>query len=126
MKQSIDAALGDGPDICRSCRWPAAATSSRRRQPLKTPLPKHGQRPDTTAGGRSSCTPDAVTPAAGQASRSAPTSLFVRGKLDDRLVDDLHAGLREAIVAARLSGLGVGPGADQEPDHGARARSRAP
>jgi ABC-2 type transport system permease protein len=52
--------------------------------------------------------PDAVTPAPGT-DRFGTYDLFVRDKLDDRLLDDLHSGMREAIVGARLSGLGVDP-----------------
>jgi ABC-2 type transport system permease protein len=35
--------------------------------------------------------------------------LFVRSKLDDRLVDEIHAGIREAIGAARLRASGFDP-----------------
>ena len=49
----------------------------------------------------------------------------MRGKLDDRLVDDMHAGLREAIVAARLSGLGVDPARVKNLTDGDRGRRRA-
>ena len=52
--------------------------------------------------------PDAVRPAEGTESFGA-YELFVRGKIDDRLVTDLHNGLRDAIVSARLQTSGLDP-----------------
>ncbi len=77
------------------------------KEPLKAPLPKPGTGP-TPRLAVIVVHDDAVTPAAGS-DRFGTYDLFLRGKLDDRLVDDIHVGLREAIVAARLSGLGMDP-----------------
>jgi ABC-2 type transport system permease protein len=71
------------------------------------PLPKQGGGPDTKLA-VVVVRPDAVRPAEGKESFGT-YELFVRGKLDDRLVDDLHAGLRDAIVAARLQVSGLDP-----------------
>jgi ABC-2 type transport system permease protein len=52
--------------------------------------------------------PDAVRPAEGTDTFGS-YELFVRDKMDDRLVDEIHTGLRDAIVGARLQGSGLDP-----------------
>ncbi len=106
MRRSIDSALGDVPRL-RVVPMPGGANVDAEKEPLKAPLPKPG------AGGMPRLAvivvhPDAVKPADG-GDRFGTYDLFIRSKLDDRLVDDLNAGLREAIVSARLSVLGVDP-----------------
>ncbi len=50
--------------------------------------------------------PDAVVPAAGS-STFGSYDLFVRGKLDDRIEDDIREGLKHSIVDARVKGQGM-------------------
>ncbi len=83
------------------------------RRPLKTPLPKQGGGPDTSLA-VIVVQPDAVRPAEGKESYGT-YDLFVRARLDDRLVTDLHTGLRDAIVSARLQTSGVDPIRIKEP-----------
>ena len=64
---------------------------------LKMPLPKQGGGPDTRLA-VIVVQPDAVRPAKGTESFGT-YELFVRARLDDRLLTDLHTGLRDAIVA---------------------------
>jgi ABC-2 type transport system permease protein len=106
MKRSIDSALGQVPRL-QVVPLAAGASVEAEKQPLKTPLPKPGtgQTPRLAV---IVVHPDAVKPAAGS-DRLGTYDLFVRDKLDDRLVDDLHVGLKEALIAARLSDLGVDP-----------------
>jgi ABC-2 type transport system permease protein len=106
MRQSIDSALGQVPRL-RIVPMPAGTSLEAEKEGLKAPLPEPG------AGGAPRLAvivvdPNAVNPEPGSG-RFGTYQLFVREKLDDRLVDDLHAGLRDAIVSARLSGLGVDP-----------------
>jgi ABC-2 type transport system permease protein len=104
MKRSIDSALGDVPNLT-VVSMPGGADVEAEKAPLKMPPPEPGK------GGTPRIAvivvqPDAVTLAPGSATFGT-YALFVRDKLDDRLVDDLHAGLRDAIVAARLGSFGV-------------------
>lgn len=106
MKRQIDSALGEVPRL-RVLVLPAGSDVEAQKAPLKTPLPK----PGTGSLPRLAVLAvhlDAVKPAQGS-DQLGTYDLFVRGKLDDRLVDDLHTGMREAIVSARLSGLGIDP-----------------
>lgn len=50
--------------------------------------------------------PDAVAMANGKA-KLGTYDLFVRSKLDDRIVDEIQDGLKEAIIAARLQASGI-------------------
>lgn len=106
VKQSIDAALGTVP-ILQVVTLPGGGDVESAKAALKVPLPKQGGGPDTRLA-VIVVQPDAVRPAEGQASFGT-YELFVRGKIDDRLVDDLHAGLRDAIVASRLQTSGLDP-----------------
>jgi ABC-2 type transport system permease protein len=51
---------------------------------------------------------DAVKRGAGNV-RFGSYDIFVRGKTDDRLIDEIRDGMREAIVAARLKQSGLDP-----------------
>lgn len=107
LHQSLDAVLGLVP-LLHVTTLPASTDIEAAKAPLKEPLP-------TQAGTASSrlllvvVHPDAVRQAQEQASLGS-YDLFVRGKIDDWLVDDVHAGLREAIVAARMRLAGLDPG----------------
>jgi ABC-2 type transport system permease protein len=106
MKRSIDSALGQVPRL-GVLPMPGGTNVEAETVALMGALPKAGAGP-TPRLAVIVVHPDAVTPAAGT-DRLGTYDLYLRGKLDDRLVDDLHAGMREAIVSARLSGLGVDP-----------------
>jgi ABC-2 type transport system permease protein len=106
MKQSVDSALGAVPRL-QVVTLPGGSDVEAAKSPLKTPLPNQGGGPGTRLA-VVVVQPNAVRPADGQSSFGT-YELFVRGKLDDRLVDDIHAGMREAIVAARLQGSGLDP-----------------
>jgi ABC-2 type transport system permease protein len=106
MKNSLDSALGSVPRLS-VVRLAGGADVEALKQPLKTPPSKPG----------TGVTPrlavivlhgDAVALAPG-GTRLGTYDLFVRDKLDDRLVDDLVAGMKEALVAARLEGSGLDP-----------------
>jgi ABC-type Na+ efflux pump permease subunit len=106
MSRQIDAVLGEVPRL-HVVPVPPETNLEVQKAPLKTPLPKPG------AGEMPRLAvvvvhDNAVRPAPG-GDQLGTYDLFVRGKLDDRLVDAVHNGLREAIVAARLSELGVDP-----------------
>jgi ABC-2 type transport system permease protein len=106
MKRSVDAVLGEVPHL-DVVALPPGTNIDAEKEALKTPAPK----PGTGSSPRLAIIvvhPNAVKPADGT-QHFGTYDLFVRDKLDDRLVDDLHAGLKEAIVSARLSQLGVNP-----------------
>lgn len=106
MQQSVEAALGEVPHM-QVTPLAADADVERAKEPLKTPLPE-GVPSASTQLALIVIHPDAVARRDGQ-EKYGTYDLFVRSKLDDRLVDDLHDGLREAIVAARLEAVGVAP-----------------
>jgi ABC-2 type transport system permease protein len=106
VKQSIDAALGTVP-IIKVVTLPSGSDPESAKTALTTPLPKQGGGPDTRLA-VIVVHPDAVRAAEGKESFGT-YEIFVRAKIDDRLVDDLHAGLRDAIVAARLQQSGLDP-----------------
>jgi ABC-2 type transport system permease protein len=106
LKQSIDAALGSVPRL-RVVTLPPGADPGTAKASLAVRLPDRGARPDTTLA-VIVVSPDAVQPAEG-ARTLAPYQMFVRDKLDDRLLDALHAAARDAIVAARLRAAGFDP-----------------
>jgi ABC-2 type transport system permease protein len=106
VKQSIDMALGEAPRL-HVLALPGGTNPETEKEPLKEAAPK----PGTGAVPRLAVVvvqPDAVRPAEG-ADTFGSYELFIRGKIDDRLVDEIHAGLRDAIVAARLQGSGLDP-----------------
>jgi ABC-2 type transport system permease protein len=99
VKRSIDAALGSVP-VLQVVALPGGSDQEAAKAPLKLPLPDRGARPDTRLA-VIVVDADAVRPANGK-TEYGTYELFVRDKLDDRLLDDLHAAMREAIVASRL------------------------
>ena len=104
MQHQIETALGEVPQIDVVALEPATDLE-RAKAPLKTaPAEKDGSPSRRLA--LIVVHPDVVRRAEG-ADRFGTYDLFVRGKLDDRLVDDIHNGMREAIVDARvkLSGM---------------------
>jgi ABC-2 type transport system permease protein len=106
MRQSLEAALGNVPRL-DVVPLPPGSDLEAAKGPLKTAAPKGG--PDaSTQLALVVVHPDAVERREGQAAFGS-YDIFVRPKLDDRLVDDLHDGLREAIVAARLEASGIDP-----------------
>jgi ABC-2 type transport system permease protein len=105
MRQSVDAALGEVPNV-QLATLPAGTDIERAKEPLKAPVPEGGPSRSTHLS-LIVIHPDAVTPAQGE---RGTYDLFVRSKLDDRIVDELHDGVREAITAARLEAAGVEPG----------------
>ena len=86
---------------------PGGTSVEAEKAPLKAPLPKPGSGPLPRLAVIVVAT-DAVRPSEGSETYGT-YELFVRGKLDDRIAADLHAGLRDAIVAARLQGSGLDP-----------------
>ncbi len=106
VKQSIDSALGAVP-IIRVVALPGGSDPESAKAGLRTPLPKQGGGPDTRLA-VIVVQPDAVRPAEGKETFGT-YELFVRGRIDDRLVTDLHAGLRDVIVSARLQTSGLDP-----------------
>ena len=106
VKQSIDTALGSVPHL-QVIALPGGSDEEAAKAPLKLPLPDRGARPDTRLA-VIIVAPDAVRPAEGKDTYGT-YELFVRNKLDDRLVEALHAAMREAIVASRLQVAGFDP-----------------
>jgi ABC-type Na+ efflux pump permease subunit len=104
--QSIDTALGEVPRL-QVLPMPGGTSVETEKEPLKKALPKPGSGPVPRLA-VVVVQPDAVRPAEGT-DRFGSYELFVRNKLDDRLVDDLHAGMRDAIVAARVQDSGLDP-----------------
>lgn len=106
LRQSVDAALGQVPHV-QVVPLPAGADLERAKDPLKSVLPEGG--PDaSTQLALVVIHPDAVERAEGREEFGA-YDVFVRPKLDDRLVDDIKDGVSDAIVAARLQASGVDP-----------------
>lgn len=106
VRRSIDAALGQVPRLT-VLALPGGANVEAEKSPLKAALPKPGTGPAPRLA-LVVVRPDAVRPAEGTGVFGT-YEVFVRGKLDDRLVDDLHAALRDAIVAARVRDSGLDP-----------------
>jgi ABC-2 type transport system permease protein len=106
MQRSIDTALGDVPQLT-VVQAAGGTTLDAEKAPLKLALPAPGSGPVPRLA-LIVVQPDAVRPAGGGAAFGS-YELFVRNKLDDRLVDDLRAGMRDAIVAARLRDSGLDP-----------------
>jgi ABC-2 type transport system permease protein len=106
MRQSLDAAMGQVPHI-QVDALPEGGDLEASKAPLKSALPKNESN-DATVLALVVLHPDAVRRAEGQ-EKFGTYDLFVRPKLDDRLVDDIHDGMREAIIAARLGAAGIEP-----------------
>ncbi len=106
MRQSVETALGSVPRL-QVVPLPGGSDPEAAKARLKLPLPNRGAGPDTRLA-VIVVRADAVRPVAGREALGT-YELFVRSQLDDRLVDDLQAGMREAIVAARLQASGFDP-----------------
>jgi ABC-2 type transport system permease protein len=104
VRQSLDSVLGEVPRI-DVVPLPAGADVERAKEPLLVPTPKGGPEPATLLA-LVVVHPDAVRQQEGEADFGT-YDLFVRSKLDDRLVNDIHRGMAESIVAARLEASGV-------------------
>jgi ABC-2 type transport system permease protein len=122
MRQSIDAALGQVPLL-----QVTALHDEFDVEPAKASLAagsRRGAAPDPSAGlAVVVLHPEAVRRAPGAAAFGS-YDLFVRDKLDDRLIDDIHAGLRQAIVAARLEASGLDEASARGITHVDRPESR--
>jgi ABC-2 type transport system permease protein len=104
MRQSLDAAMGQVPHVS-VVPLPAATDVETAKEPLKTVLPKGGSDASTQLA-LVVVHADAVERAPGK-EKFGSYDIYVRAKLDDRLVDDVKDGLRQAIVAARLQASGI-------------------
>jgi len=104
MEQSLAAALGDVPKIDVVTLDPGADLEK-----AKDPLRAKPENPRSGKLGRLALVvihPDAVARAEGS-DRYGTYDLFVRGKLDDRIEDEIKRGAQEAIVAARVRSSGL-------------------
>jgi len=121
MRQSIDAALGDAPKI-----EVRTLDSGSDLEQAKAPL---GEKAGTGRGverGRLAVAVvhrDAVVRAAGQ-DKFGSYDLYVRGKLDDRIEDEIKGGLKDAIVAARIRASGLDRALVEAVTHVDRIKSR--
>jgi ABC-2 type transport system permease protein len=107
MRQSLDAAMGEVPHISVVTLTPTADVEAAK-EPLKAVLPKEGADASTDLA-LVVVHPDAIVREPGR-EKFGTYDLYVRAKLDDRLVDDVQDGLREAIVAGRLQAAGIEAG----------------
>ncbi len=103
MDQAFRNALGEVPriDVTALDRGTDVEAA---KEPLKA-VPAEGR----AAGARLALIvvhPDAVVMADGKA-KFGTYDLFVRGKLDDRVIDEINDGMRDAIVGARIAASGL-------------------
>jgi len=105
MERSVKAALGEVPQIELEV-LPPGTDPDQAKAPLAAPLADPGKDPQQRIA-LVMIHPDAVQPTVPGA--YGTYDLYLKGKLDDRLIDDLHDGLRDAIVAARLDAAGMDP-----------------
>lgn len=121
MQRQLDAAFGEAPQIDVVALEPTTDLEQAK-APLKVA-------PDGKGGNASRrlalivVHPDAVRRAEGK-DRFGSYDLFVRGKLDDRIVNDIHDGLHEAIVNARVQVSGLSRGEIEALTHVNRPQSR--
>ncbi len=104
MQQQLEQAFGEAPQLTVVPLDPGTNLETAK-APLKTPAVAG----EKTAPRRLALVvlqPDAVQRAQGK-EKFESYDLFVRSKVDDRLEDDIHDGLREAIVAARIRSAGM-------------------
>ena len=104
VQRSLDAALGQVPQLT-VVGLSDAADVEQAKAPLKEGAPK-GVAGTATRLALVVVHRDAVTRAAGS-DRFGSYDLFVRGKLDDRLEEEIREGLREAIVEGRVRASGL-------------------
>jgi ABC-type Na+ efflux pump permease subunit len=120
MRQSMESALGEVPRLDVVVLDPASDVEAEK-APLRTPAAG-------ASGGASrlalvAVQPDAVSRAPGSTAYGS-YDLYVRGKIDDRLIDEIRAGLREAIVDARVQASGLDRREIEALTHVARTPSR--
>jgi len=104
VEQSLDAALGEVPRIQVVSLDPATDLEE-----AKAPLKVEAEGGGRGEMGRLALVvvhPDAVVRPQGQGAYGS-YDLYVRGKLDDRIEDEIRGGLREALVAARVAASGL-------------------
>jgi len=86
---------------------PATSNLEQEKIPLKQPLLNKSGDPSTRLA-LVVIHPDAGKPDPAE-TPSAKYDLFVRSQLDDRLIDDIHTAIQEAIGSARLQAAGLSP-----------------
>ena len=103
MDQAMQKALGDVPHV-RVTTLPVGSDLEAAKAPLKAAPPKDA--PDDQRLALVVVHDDAVQAPVGSI-RFGSYDLYVRGKLDDRVIDEINGGMRDAIVNVRvkLSGL---------------------
>ena len=104
VEQSLEAAMGEVPRIEVLSLDPATDLEA-----AKAPLKAEPEGRESGQAGGSPLVvvhPDAVVRPQDQDAFGS-YDLYVRGKLDDRIEDEIRGGLREAIVAARVSASGL-------------------
>jgi ABC-2 type transport system permease protein len=114
-RRAFEAVLGEVPDL-RVTGLDAGVDLEAEKKPLH----------DGVEGGRLALIvvhPDAVVKAEGE-ERFGNYDFFVREKLDDRIVDELRAGIRNAIVDARVRHAGLDRGLIESLTRVGRVRSK--
>jgi ABC-2 type transport system permease protein len=106
LQQSLDMAMGEVPKI-EIVALPPGTDVEAAKTPLKAPAPKGGADASTTLA-LVVVHPDAVRPAEGS-QEFGTYDLFIRTKLDDRVIDDLNDAIIEGVIAARLTATGLDP-----------------
>ena len=103
MQHSLDAALGSVPQL-QVVALDAAADLEQAKTPLTTVVAEKSESQGRLA--LAVVHADAVQRAAG-AAKFGSYDLYVRGKLDDRIEDEIRNGLRDAIIGARIRNSGL-------------------
>jgi ABC-2 type transport system permease protein len=103
MDQALEKALGEVPRL-RVMALDAGANLEAAKAPLKDPVSK--DQPETQRIAVIVVHPDALVRADGK-EQFGTYDLYIRGKLDDRVVDEITSGMREALVAARIRKSGL-------------------
>lgn len=96
-KQAIESTLGEVPNLT-VLTLPATAHIDTEKEPLKA---KAGTRLALVV-----VKPDAVVRAEGK-TEFGSYDMFIRGKLDDRIEDDIREALKHSILEARVNGMGM-------------------
>jgi ABC-2 type transport system permease protein len=104
MQEQLEKAFGEAPQIT-VVQLDAGTDPEKAKSPLKSPA--SGE--DKSQLKRLALIvvhPDAVQRAEGKG-KFGSYDLFIRSKVDDRLEDDIHDGLRDSIIAARIRNAGM-------------------